>query len=68
LRIAAHGVQRKEARRASGRRGRQFLGLTTPRRAVLGFVRFVDEDAIVEFGRLQRFEIERRPYRSNGSI
>jgi hypothetical protein len=62
LRIAAHGLQRKEAR-ASGRRGRQFLGLTTPRRAVLGFVRFVEEEAIVEFGRLQRFEIERRPDR-----
>ena len=43
-------MRRKEGVFA-GRRGRRFLGLTSPRRAVLGFVRFVEDEAVVEFGR-----------------
>jgi hypothetical protein len=43
-------VRRREGVFA-GRRGRRFLGLTSPRRAVLGFVRFVEDEAVVEFGR-----------------
>jgi hypothetical protein len=49
LRISAHGVRREEGVFAS-RRGRRFLGLTSRPRGVVGVVRFVEDEAVVEFG------------------